>query len=197
VLFYLLSGPTLAVQQHTCISLVPLHIVLPLLLPALLFAPTVYIMFCRAGLSAAAEPASRGPLAQVLAVAVKAVALLGLLAVSFGPFYSYTLLRIVYSQRWSETEAPFVLGCYTACLLLLAVNGEAGGAVKSNGSCGVNNSPTGTWLVAVVNEGSSLHSSGRVGAMLLLSCYTAYLLLLAVNGDAGVGRVQWQVWGIR
>jgi oligosaccharide translocation protein RFT1 len=60
----------------------------------------------------------------VLTIAVKAVALLGLLAVSFGPFYSYTLLRVVYSQRWSETEAPFVLGCYTAYLLLLAVNGE-------------------------------------------------------------------------
>jgi hypothetical protein len=78
----------------------------------------------RAGLGAAAEPSKRGPLAQVLTIAVKAVALLGLLAVSFGPFYSYTLLRIVYSQRWSETEAPFVLGCYTAYLLLLAVNGE-------------------------------------------------------------------------
>lgn len=60
----------------------------------------------------------------MLTVAVKAVGLLGMLAVTFGPFYSYTLLRMVYSQRWSETEAPFVLGCYTMYLLLLAVNGE-------------------------------------------------------------------------
>lgn len=78
----------------------------------------------RAGLTAASDPASRGPLAQVLAVAVKAVSLLGLLAVTFGPWYSYVLLRVVYSQKWADTEAPMVLGCYTAYLLLLAVNGE-------------------------------------------------------------------------
>ncbi|WIA16227.1 hypothetical protein OEZ85_012938 [Tetradesmus obliquus] len=92
----------------------------------LLFTPVeeaAFTAFSRAGLRAAAEPASRGPLASVLAVAVKAVALLGLLAVTFGPCYSYTLLRMVYGQRWSESEAPFVLGCYTAYLLLLAVNG--------------------------------------------------------------------------
>jgi energy-converting hydrogenase Eha subunit E len=92
--------------------------------PPRLPIPLPFSVCVRAGLSAAAEPSKRGPLAQVLTIAVKAVALLGLLAVSFGPFYSYTLLRIVYSQRWSETEAPFVLGCYTAYLLLLAVNGE-------------------------------------------------------------------------
>lgn len=60
----------------------------------------------------------------MLSVAVKAVTVAGLLAVTFGPPYSYTLLRAVYSQRWANTEAPFVLGCYTAYLLLLAVNGE-------------------------------------------------------------------------
>jgi oligosaccharide translocation protein RFT1 len=54
---------------------------------------------------------------------VKGVSLLGLLAVTFGPSYSYTLLRLVYSERWSQTEAPLVLGCYTAYILLLAVNG--------------------------------------------------------------------------
>ena len=59
---------------------------------------------------------------------MKAVSLTGLLAVTFGPPYSYTLLRAVYSARWAGTEAPFVLGCYTSYLLLLAVNGEWGGA---------------------------------------------------------------------
>lgn len=79
---------------------------------------------CRAGLSAKADESSTARLAGVLSVAVKAVTVAGLLAVTFGPPYSFTLLRVVYSQRWADTEAPFVLGCYTAYLLLLAVNGE-------------------------------------------------------------------------
>lgn len=78
---------------------------------------------CRAGLSARADSAARQRLASVLSVAVKAVSLAGLLAITFGPWYSFTLLRAVYSQRWADTEAPFVLGCYTGYLLLLAVNG--------------------------------------------------------------------------
>jgi hypothetical protein len=79
----------------------------------------------RAGLSAQADAGARARLAGVLTVAVKAVSLAGLLAVTFGPCYSYTLLRAVYSQRWAATEAPTVLGCYTAYLLLLAVNGAS------------------------------------------------------------------------
>lgn len=74
-------------------------------------------------------------MAQVLSVAVRAVALVGLLAVTFGPWYSYVLLRVVYSQRWADTEAPVVLGCYTAYLLLLAVNGESRAGF---GVCGYN-----------------------------------------------------------
>lgn len=87
--------------------------------------PYVCSYACRAGLTAKKDPSSRTQLAQVLSVAVRAVSLLGLLAVTFGPWYSYVLLRVVYSQRWADTEAPVVLGYYTAYLLLLAVNGEA------------------------------------------------------------------------
>ena len=61
---------------------------------------------------------------------VRGVTTLGLLAVSFGPWYSYTLLWLVYGRRWSDTEAPFVLSCYTAYVLVMAVNGERGGGVK-------------------------------------------------------------------
>lgn len=89
----------------------------------LLYFP-LYLHVRRAGLSAKADEASKARLSGVLCVAVKAVTVAGLLAVTFGPAYSFTLLRAVYSQRWADTEAPFVLGCYTAYLLLLAVNGE-------------------------------------------------------------------------
>lgn len=47
----------------------------------------------------------------------------GLLAVAFGPAYTYMLLRVVYGQRWSETEAPRALAVYCLYILLLAVNG--------------------------------------------------------------------------
>lgn len=47
----------------------------------------------------------------------------GLLAVAFGPAYTYVVLRIVYGRRWSETDAPQALGVYCAYILLLAVNG--------------------------------------------------------------------------
>lgn len=54
---------------------------------------------------------------------VKSVSILGLLALAFGPSYSYTLLRLVYGLKWSETEAPTVLAAYCAYILLLALNG--------------------------------------------------------------------------
>jgi oligosaccharide translocation protein RFT1 len=47
----------------------------------------------------------------------------GLLAVAFGPAYTYVVLRTAYGQRWSETDAPQALGVYCAYILLLAVNG--------------------------------------------------------------------------
>lgn len=62
-------------------------------------------------------------LAAALGVMTKAVAVLGLLAVSFGPSYSYAALRLVYGVRWSETEAPAVLSAYCGYVLLLALNG--------------------------------------------------------------------------
>jgi hypothetical protein len=71
----------------------------------------------------------------VLSVAVRAVSIAGLLALTFGPWYSYTLLRAVYSRRWADTEAPFVLGCFTAYLLLLAVNGARGPGEHRSCAC--------------------------------------------------------------
>mgnify|MGYP006290703823 CR=1 FL=1 len=65
-------------------------------------------------------------LSGALVALTKGVSLLGLLAVAFGPAYSYTALRLVYGLKWSETEAPRVLAVYCAYILLLALNGEQG-----------------------------------------------------------------------
>ena len=62
-------------------------------------------------------------LAHVLSVLVKAVCLLGLASAAFGPAYAHTLIRLVYGARWSETEAPAVLACYSVYILLLSLNG--------------------------------------------------------------------------
>lgn len=42
---------------------------------------------------------------------------------AFGPSYSYVLLRLVYGQRWSDTEAPTALSYYCTYITLLALNG--------------------------------------------------------------------------
>ena len=42
---------------------------------------------------------------------------------SFGPAYTYMLLRLLYGLRWSETEAPRALAMYCVYILLLAANG--------------------------------------------------------------------------
>ncbi len=47
----------------------------------------------------------------------------GLLAAAFGPNYTYVLLRLVYGQKWSNTEAPAALACYCGYITLLALNG--------------------------------------------------------------------------
>jgi oligosaccharide translocation protein RFT1 len=62
-------------------------------------------------------------LAGVLSTLVRALVLVGLVAISFGPPYSYLAVRLVYGQRWAQTEAPEVLAVYTGYIMLLALNG--------------------------------------------------------------------------
>ena len=47
----------------------------------------------------------------------------GLLAIAFGPSYTYVLLRLVYGQKWGNTEAPAALAYYCGYITLLALNG--------------------------------------------------------------------------
>lgn len=75
-------------------------------------------------MSSANDPSSTSQLASVLGFMVRAVALLGLAAVAYGPAYTYLAVRLVYGERWAATEAPAVLGVYCAYILLLALNGE-------------------------------------------------------------------------
>lgn len=47
----------------------------------------------------------------------------GLLAMAFGPSYTYVLLRLLYGPKWSSTEAPAALAYYCGYITLLALNG--------------------------------------------------------------------------
>lgn len=54
----------------------------------------------------------------------RAMTLLGMTFVTFGPSYSHFLISFLYGSRWSEqTAAPEVLGYYCVYVLALAVNG--------------------------------------------------------------------------
>lgn len=83
-----------------------------------------FIMCVRAGVH---ERDSEGmsELRHLLGVLLKVVSLIGLLAVAFGPQNSSTLLRILYSEKWSNTDAPIVLSWYCGYIFLLAINGDS------------------------------------------------------------------------
>ncbi len=59
----------------------------------------------------------------MLITLLKFMIYIGLVFVCFGPNYSYTLLEILYSSKWSSTSAPHVLSVYCLYVLFMAVNG--------------------------------------------------------------------------
>ncbi|GBG25680.1 Protein RFT1-like [Hondaea fermentalgiana] len=60
----------------------------------------------------------------LVALLCRAMTLLGLVFVAFGPSYAHFLIHFLYGERWSEhTTAPQVLGYYCVYVLVLAVNG--------------------------------------------------------------------------
>ncbi|CAK9202747.1 unnamed protein product [Sphagnum troendelagicum] len=62
---------------------------------------------------------------RTLLLAMKFVNLIGLVFVTFGPSYSYVLLRLIYSQTWSDGDATAALGCYCIYVFALALNGTS------------------------------------------------------------------------
>lgn len=67
----------------------------------------------------------RTKLGSSLTDALKLVLLIGLVVVAFGPSYSYSLLRILYGQKWSDGEASTVLKYYCMYVVVLAMNGTS------------------------------------------------------------------------
>lgn len=49
--------------------------------------------------------------------------LVGLVFMAFGPSYSYSLIRLLYGQKWSDGEASTALRYYCVYIIVLAMNG--------------------------------------------------------------------------
>ncbi|KAH7557395.1 hypothetical protein JRO89_XS11G0142500 [Xanthoceras sorbifolium] len=60
-----------------------------------------------------------------LAEALKLVLLIGLVFMAFGPSYSYSLIRLLYGQKWSDGEASTALRYYCVYVIVLAMNGTS------------------------------------------------------------------------
>ena len=59
----------------------------------------------------------------MLSALVRCICLVGFLPVVFGPPSSSLFLQLLYSRKWSETEAPIVLAFYCLYIALMALNG--------------------------------------------------------------------------
>lgn len=66
--------------------------------------------------------------------ALKFSVMASLLFSFFGPPYSYTLIKIMYGLKWSETEAPQVLSFYCYYVALLSLNGISEAFVHATAS---------------------------------------------------------------
>ncbi|CAN8298613.1 unnamed protein product [Cochlearia groenlandica] len=60
-----------------------------------------------------------------LTEALKLVILIGLVFMAFGPSYSYSLIRLLYGEKWSDGEASLALQFYCVYIIVLAMNGTS------------------------------------------------------------------------
>ncbi|KAK3033264.1 hypothetical protein RJ639_033144 [Escallonia herrerae] len=87
------------------------------------FEESSYATFAR---SASGEYAQKSrKIGTCLTDALKLVLLIGLVVMAFGPSYSYSLVRLLYGQKWSDGEASTALRYYCLYVILLAMNGTS------------------------------------------------------------------------
>nr|VDD18568.1 unnamed protein product [Brassica oleracea] len=67
----------------------------------------------------------RKKLGTCLTEALKLVMLIGLVFMAFGPGYSYSLIRLLYGEKWSDGEASLALQFYCLYIIVLAMNGTS------------------------------------------------------------------------
>ncbi|XP_057549794.1 uncharacterized protein LOC130827912 isoform X1 [Amaranthus tricolor] len=87
------------------------------------FEESSYAIFARSASEQSKD--RRNDLGQRLSEALKLVLLIGLVVMAFGPSYSYSLIRLLYGQKWSDGEASTALRYYCLYVLALAMNGTS------------------------------------------------------------------------
>lgn len=60
----------------------------------------------------------------ILTALIRCAVLLGCLAIIFGPPSTSLFLEMLYSRKWSDTQAPIVLAFYCPYIALMAINGK-------------------------------------------------------------------------
>ncbi|CAJ1977833.1 unnamed protein product [Sphenostylis stenocarpa] len=86
------------------------------------FEESSYATFAR---SASGQYAGKSKiLGNGLMESLKLVLLIGLVFMAFGPSYSYSLIRLLYGEKWSDGEASTALRCYCFYVIVLAMNGH-------------------------------------------------------------------------
>ncbi|ONM23674.1 lipid transporters [Zea mays] len=95
--------------------------------------------------------------------------LIGLVIISFGPSYSYTLLKLLYGERHSDGEAPVILRYYCLYIISLAMNGTSE-----------------AFLHAVANENQLKQSNDM---LLLFSVIYIILNVVLIKSSGAVGLI--------
>ncbi|CAJ1934291.1 unnamed protein product [Sphenostylis stenocarpa] len=92
------------------------------------FEESSYATFAR---SASGQYAGKSKiLGNGLMESLKLVLLIGLVFMAFGPSYSYSLIRLLYGEKWSDGEASTALRCYCFYVIVLAMNGKEQKKIK-------------------------------------------------------------------
>ncbi|KAM7274121.1 hypothetical protein ACFE04_028785 [Oxalis oulophora] len=87
------------------------------------FEESSYTTFARS--ASGKDPNRIRKLGNSLTEALKLVLLIGLVFIAFGPSYSYSLIRLLYGQKWSDGEASAALQYYCLYIIVLAMNGTS------------------------------------------------------------------------
>ncbi|KAJ4708767.1 Protein RFT1-like [Melia azedarach] len=87
------------------------------------FEESSYATFARS--ASGQYPQKSKKIGNSLTEALKLVLLIGLVFMAFGPSYSYSLIRLLYGQKWSDGEASTALRYYCLYVIVLAMNGTS------------------------------------------------------------------------
>ncbi|KAK6275733.1 hypothetical protein POUND7_005442 [Theobroma cacao] len=87
------------------------------------FEESSYATFARS--ASGQSPHKSKKIGESLTEALKLVLLIGLIFLAFGPSYSYSLVRLLYGQKWSDGEASAALRYYCLYIIVLAMNGTS------------------------------------------------------------------------